>query len=70
MDNTKDFRTELKNARQVFNISQADFAESLGVSQKHLNRIENCHQYPSFPLLYEMCSKLGYVFKLEFQPHK
>lgn len=61
-----DFRIDLKNARETYNISQIKFASSLGITQKHLSRIENCHQYPSFPLLYEMCAKLGFKLKVEF----
>lgn len=62
----RDFRIILREARQIWNYTQKDFADSLGISVKHLNRIENCHQYPSIPLLDEMCSKLGYTIELKF----
>lgn len=61
-----DFRTTLKQARLTYNIKQKEFSERLGISVKHLNRIENCHAYPSFPLLYEMCEVLGYELQLTF----
>lgn len=67
--NTKsleDFRTILKTTREAYKITQTDFAGSLGITPKHLNRIENCIQFPSYPLLFEMCDRLGLVFKLEF----
>lgn len=57
----------MKETRLQFNISQVDFASSLGISVKHLNRIENCNQYPSFPLLFEMLSKLSLKMDVKFQ---
>ena len=66
MAEAKDFRIELRDTRILLNISQADFAAQLGISAKHLNRIENCHVYPSWPLFFEMANTLGYKMELKF----
>jgi DNA-binding XRE family transcriptional regulator len=69
-EDKRDFREILKEAREVWNFTQREFAYSLGISIKHLNRIENCHQYPSYPLLFEMCTKLGYNIEFKFDLSK
>ena len=59
-----DFRTLLKYARLNRKISQVDFARDLGITPKHLNLIENCNVFPSWPLFFEMAQKLDYEMTL------
>jgi DNA-binding XRE family transcriptional regulator len=59
-----DFRIKLKEAREMRLLKQVDFAKSLGITPKHLNLIENCNAFPSWPLFFEMCHKLGLEFRI------
>jgi DNA-binding XRE family transcriptional regulator len=63
---SNDFRHVLKTTRKTLMISQYAFAESLGISAKHLSLIENERAYPSWPLFFEMISKLGLSMELTF----
>jgi len=58
----KDFRTIMKSRRENKLITQVDFARQLGITPKHLNLIENCNAFPSWPLFFEMCLKLQLDF--------
>lgn len=59
-----DFRIRLKEAREMRLLKQVDLAKSLGITPKHLNLIENCNAFPSWPLFLEMCDKLGLEFHI------
>lgn len=62
----EDFRAVLKSTREALRISQVDFAQSLGVSAKHLSLIENQKAFPSWPLFFEIIDKLGLTMNLNF----
>jgi DNA-binding XRE family transcriptional regulator len=63
---TDDFRTIIKSTRETLTITQTAFAQSLGVTTKHLSLIENHKAYPSWPLFFEMIGKLGLSMHLNF----
>jgi DNA-binding XRE family transcriptional regulator len=65
----REFRIALKEARESKSIKQVDFANELGITTKHLNMIENCKAFPSWPLFFEMCDKLGLKFTINEKNH-
>jgi transcriptional regulator with XRE-family HTH domain len=51
--------SRIKKIREIFNLSQTDFASGLGVSQAHISKIERGFENPSAQLLFAISWRYG-----------
>lgn len=53
---------KIKLARKKMGLTQSDFAEKIGISEKHLSKIETGKNYPSLDNFFKMAEILNISF--------
>lgn len=51
----------IKNIRKSANIKQSELAEEIGISEKHLSKIETGKNYPALDTFLKMANVLGFT---------
>ena len=64
------FGTIIKSSRERNGLTVEALASEAGISERHLYRIENENQKPSFDVLYKMIRKLAISPDVIFYPEK
>lgn len=64
------FGTIIKSARERNGLTVEALSNAVGISERHLYRIENENQKPSYDVLYKMIRKLAISSDIIFYPEK